>query len=245
MIKAAPALVISLVGLVNLTSYLIPAQAQIIPTIKIAADPPKPPPTGDPDNGRIPAGSRGPCENTSTPFTPLLPVTNSGFSGYTLSGHPTFWFYVPYKAGSVSSGKFVLEDREGNTFYRTFFTLPNKPGFVSISIPNTAKPLNSKEQYKWALKLDCASTDSGQPNFVIHTGLVEKVDMPNLETELKMAKVEERINLYVKNNIWYDVSSDLAQINSRPQAWRDLLKAIGLEQLEQEPIAGAVLPIEK
>lgn len=243
MIKAAPALVVSLVGLVNLTSYLTPAQAQIIHTIKIAADQ-TPPGNGDPD-GRKPTGTRGPCENTNTPFTPLLPVTNSGFSGYTLTGHPTFWFYVPYKTGSVSSGKFVLEDREGNTFYRTSFTLPNKPGFVSISIPNTAKPLNSKEQYKWALKLDCASTDSGQPNFVIHSGLVEKVDMPNLETELKTAKVEDRINLYVKNSIWYDVSSDLAQIHSRPQAWRDLLKAIGLEQLEQEPIAGAVLPLEK
>jgi hypothetical protein len=244
MIKAAPALIISFVGLVNLTSYLTPAQAEIIPTIKIAADPPEPSPNGNPD-GRKPTGTRGPCENTNTPFTPLLPVTNSGFSGYTLTGHPTFWFYVPYKTGSVSSGKFVLEDREGNTFYRTSFTLPSKPGFVSISIPNTAKQLVSNEQYTWVLKLDCASTDSGQPNFVIHRGLVEKVDMPNLETELKTARLEERINLYVKNNIWYDVSSDLAQIHSRPQAWRDLLKAIGLEQLEQEPIAGAVLPLEK
>lgn len=244
MIKIKPALLISLAVLVNLTSHLTSARSQPSPSIQVASDPPKPPPQGNPA-GREPAGTRGPCEKTSTPFTPLLPVTQSGFSGSTVTGHPTFWFYIPYKTDSVRSGKFVLEDPEGNTFYRTKFKLPQTPGFVSVSIPTTQKALDTNKQYSWSLKLDCASADSDKPNFVMHRGVVQRVDMPSLETQLKTAKLEERINLYLKNSLWYDASTDLAQIRSLPQAWRDLLKAVGLEQLEQEPVAGSVVPIEK
>jgi hypothetical protein len=199
----------------------------------------KPPVDGRPPE-REPAGTRGSCEKTDQPFTPLLPVSKSGFSGYTLTEHPTFWFYVPYKITSVTSGKFSLQDEEGNTFYRTSFKLPNTPGFVSVSVPTTEKPLEKNKTYNWKFTLSCASQDSEQPPQVWHMGTVQRVDMPALETQLKTANLEERTNLYIKNNIWYDASTDLAKVRESPQAWRNLLKAIGLEQLAQEPIVGSV-----
>jgi len=276
MIKMKLALAIAL-ALIEITSCLEIAQAQLSPSLKGVSDPPgqppvdggnppkrvptgtgvsdppRPPVDGNPPE-RQPAGTRGPCENTTgTPFTPLLPVDKSGFSGYTLTEHPTFWFYIPYKTSSVSSGNFSIEDQQGNTLYRTSVRLPTTPGFVSVSIPTTEKPLEQNKQYRWTFTLSCASQETSEPPnqetpespIVLHTGSVQRVDMPALESQLKTATLEERINLYVEKSIWYDAPTDLAKSNERSQAWRNLLKSLGLEQLANEAIAGEVVPIEE
>ena len=244
MIRMKSALVLAYL-LLDITSYIEIAKTQIEPIRQLAFQQEKPPIPGRPPE-REPAGTRGPCEETKTPFTPLLPVTSTEtkFSGFTLTGHPTFWFYVPYQASSVSSGKFSLEDRQGNPVYQTSFKLPNTPGFISVSIPATEKNLEKNKLYRWTFSLSCASIDSSEPPPVWHTGTVQRVDMPALKTQLKTATLEERINLYVKNKIWYDASTDLAKIHNSPQAWLNLLKATDLEQLNQAAIAGSVVPIE-
>jgi hypothetical protein len=247
MIKLKPVLLIAFVVMADITCRLLPAQTQINPSLQVASDPPKPPRRGTPD-GREPAGSRGSCEKNSTlsvPFTPLLPpASDDGFLGVTLKERPTFWFYIPYKMDSVKSGSFVLREREGNVVYPIDFKLPKTPGFVSVSIPDTAKPLEKNKQYIWKFVLYCASQNSDQPPSISHEGLVQRGDMDNVEIQLRTAKLPERIKLYIDNKIWYDASSDLAQIHSLSQVWRNLLTAIGLEELEQEPIAGSVVPIE-
>ncbi len=274
MIKMKLALAIAL-ALIEITSCLEIAQAQLSPSLQGVSDPPgqppvdgnppkrvpagtgvsdppRPPVDGNPPEPREPAGTRGSCENTTgTPFTPLLPVDKSGFSGYTLTEHPTFWFYIPYKTSSVSSGNFSIEDQQGNTLYQTSVRLPTTPGFVSVSIPTTEKPLEQNKQYRWTFTLSCASQETSEPPNqeiserpnVSHTGMVQRVDMPALESQLKTATLEERIKLYVENGIWYDAPTDLAKSKNFPQDWLNLLRAIGLEQLAQEPIAGEVVPI--
>jgi hypothetical protein len=177
---------------------------------------------------------------------PLLPMTDGDFSGFTLRERPIFWFYVPYKTDSVSSGEFVLEDREGNLVNHIRFKLPKTPGFVSVSIPTTAEPLEKNKSYNWKFLVYCASQPpTDLKNFDIKEGWVQRVDRTDLETPLKTAKLEERIKLYVDNKIWYDASADLANIREVPQAWLYLLRAIRMEQLNQEAIAGSVEPIEK
>lgn len=247
MIKVKLVLIISLVILVDLTTDLIPVQAQVTPSLQLATVPAKPPSRGTPPR-RTPMGTRGPCEETKLPFTPVLPVSESGFSGFTLAEYPTFWFYIPYNTNTVNSGRFVVEDQEENLIYRTEFKLPKTPGFVSISIPTTANPLEKGKQYNWTLVLNCASPDSqnsDQPNFVSHQGMIERVDMESLEAQLKTAPLAERLNLYIDNQIWYDATTELLQIRDVPPAWRNLLRAIDLEELEQNAIAGSIEPIEK
>ena len=244
MIRMKPALAIALV-LVAITSSLENAQAQLSLSPKLSSDPPNlPSGTGRPDD-RSPGGTRGPCEEaTGIPFTPLLPVNKSGFSGYTLTGHPTFWFYVPYKSKAIS-GKFSIEGAQKNPVYQTNLKLPETPGFVSVSLPNTEKPLEKNQAYRWTLALNCPSSDPSDYPKVWHTGTVQRIDMPALENQLKTAKLEERTKLYAANSIWYDAPSDAAKISDSSQAWLNLLKAMGLEKLEKEPIVGSVMPTEK
>lgn len=243
MMQLKPIGLIALIVLASMTGYLTPAQAQNYSNFHVASDPPKPPKRGTP-SGREPAGTRGPCEETAIPLTPMLPLIDSEFSGLTLNEHPTFWFYVPYQSDSVSRGRFAIEDVEGNLVYRLRFKLPEKPGFVSVTIPTTEQPLEYNKQYRWTFTLYCANQPSDQPNFVFHQGRVQRVERDNLEAQLKTANRGEQINLYLENHLWYDASAELAQTRNLPHVWLKLLSAMDLEMLSQEAIAGAVVPIE-
>lgn len=239
-----PALAIALV-LMSIISFIEIAQAELSLSTKISADPPKlPSGIGKPDD-RTPAGTRGPCEEaTGIPFTPLLPVNSSGFSGYTLTGYPTFWFYVAYNSFALT-GKFSIENAKKTQVYQTNLKLPQTPGFVSVSIPATEKPLEKNQAYRWTFTINCPSSDPLDYPKVWHTGTVQRIDMPALENQLKTAKLEERTKLYITNSIWYDAPTDVAKISERSPAWFNLLKAMNLEQLEKEPIVGSVVPIER
>ncbi|MEO8890126.1 MAG: DUF928 domain-containing protein [Coleofasciculaceae cyanobacterium] len=244
MIIMKPALAIALI-LVSIISSREIAHAQLNLSPKLSAEPPNlPPGTGKPDD-RTPGGTRGPsCEKIAgVSFTPLLPVNNSGFSGYTLTGYPTFWFYVAYKIKDIS-GNFSLVDAKKNQVYQTTLKLPQTPGFVSISLPATEKPLEKNQAYRWTFTLNCPSSDPLDYPKVWHTGIVQRIDMPALENQLKTSKLEERTKLYIANRIWYDAPTDVAKISERSH-WLNLLKVIGLEELEKEPIVGSIVPIER
>lgn len=203
-----------------------------------------PPVDGRPPE-RYPKGTRGPCPKTEIPFTPLLPLTNSGFSGFTLTEYPTFVFYIPYESSSITFGKFSIEEKDGTSIYKAQLSIPETPGFVTVSLPQTIKPLELNKEYRWHFQLYCQSPDPGEPASVWHDGLITRVDMPMLEDQLNTVKsLEERIKLHQDNNIWYDVSTDLAEIHNRPQVWQNLLKEMDVEWLKQEPIAGSAVSVE-
>ncbi len=250
-IKSAFLLTLGFV-LFEMSSYLKIVQAQVNSSRKISLIQGKPPVDDRPDD-REPLGSRTPtggCEkmDNSTSFTPVLPVTgeklaDDRFSGSTLTGHPTFWFYVPYKASTIAGASFSLVNQETNTeFYSTDLNLPKTPGFIKISIPIKQKPLDKNKLYKWEFTIYCDKNDFSL--MVYNKGLIQRVDIASLEAQLKTATLDERINLYIKNKIWYDVSTELVQIHDHPKVWLDLLSSVGLKQLFQKPIAGSALPTE-
>lgn len=197
---------------------------------------------------RAGGGSRTPCPSVDPFLTALMPVTNLG---KTVAERPTFWFYVPYSAQQAPAGEFSLESEQGNTIYRTPFTLPNTPGFVSFSTPPTAPPLAVDKPYRWYFKLYCDPQKSSTPVFV--EGWVQRVELtPELENQLRSAKQQEYV-VYAANGIWYDALDSLAQLrltnpaNARlNQEWASLLgaKGVGLSQLSQAPVVGRVsLPL--
>jgi hypothetical protein len=220
---------------------------QAHPIQKLASLKQDPPVRDRPNDDRKPAGTRGPCEQTEQPFTPLLPITDSGvkFSGFTLKEYPTFWFYIPYQSNTINRGAFFIEDlQQGNRTYQVNFQLPETPGFVRISLPKTANPLEVNKQYSWQFTLYCATNDPTDSSQIVwHQGVIERLDPQRLETKIATAWVVDRMEFYRDNRLWYDISADLVQIYDFPLAWRYLLRAIDLEELKKEPIAGSVQPI--
>ena len=207
---------------------------------------PNPPTTPIPDGNRIPGGSlsgddQAVCPSRSQPLTAITPISGQGS---TLSGHPTFWFYIPYTSAEVQEGEFsILTQNEDERIYKTLFQLPAQPGFVSITLPmDKAESLQEGQYYHWYLNLSCASTVEAQTDLNID-GWVQRVESPS---EVAAQDGE------ASPSIWYDVVNDLATqlktVSSNEmeakQAWVELLESVELDALAQEPVVGPVMLID-
>lgn len=214
-----------------------------------------PPQRGNPDDTeQAVTRSIGACGQAGVPLTPMLPKTasasNNEFSGYTLTSHPTFWFYIPYNTTSIEKGRFIIENEqgEGEAVWKVDFKMPKTPGLVKISIPPTAKPLELNKTYRWNLIVFCNNeqgngeqAQASNQNFVFETGIVQRINDPALQNQLNEATPEEKLTVYANRQVWYDATTNLAQVRQSPQ-WSEFLKSIGLEPLSRAAIAGSILP---
>lgn len=247
-----PIVVVSAVSLIATVTYLSPLSAQ--PSSgRVGAFPlplsnqSSPDFSGDGRPGdRTGGGSRTPCPRINAPFTTaLIPMNNLG---KTVAERPTFWFYVPYSPQAAPAGEFVLQAENGKEVYRTAFTLPATPGFVSFSTPLAVEPLKINKSYHWYFKLYCEGQRLSTPVFV--EGWVQRVEKTSaLKRQLQAARAREDI-VYADNGLWYDALNYLAQLrlnnpsNSRVASdWASLLsaKGVGLAQFSQGSIVGEVI----
>lgn len=192
---------------------------------------------------RDPSGTRGPCDESDIPFTPLLPVTPTGFTAKTLSEYPTLWFYVPYRSDRVKNGTFSLDTLQGKRVYLISFQLPQTPGFVSIKLPNQKAGLQPNQSYRWHMQLNCASSRrQKEVNFVFHKGVITRIPQISLESRLKQSLDEDikLITFYKNHEIWDDAFTKATEPKPISTVWTSLLQAVGLEELSNAPMAGAV-----
>ncbi|ESA35284.1 hypothetical protein N836_12975 [Leptolyngbya sp. Heron Island J] len=209
-------------------------------------DLPNPPTTPIPDGNRTPGGSlsgdQAVCPPRAQQLTAITPISAQG---KTLSGHPTFWFYVPYTAAEVQEGEFsILTQNEDERIYKTLFQLPAEPGFVSITLPmDEVSSLQEGQYYHWYLNLSCASTVEAQTDLNID-GWVQRVASTS-EVDAQASDAS--------SDIWYDLVDNLAaQLQAvsgnnveLEQSWVELLEAVELEALTQEPVIGPVKLIDR
>lgn len=211
-------------------------------------DLPTPPQTPIPSGNRSPGGSlsgdQAVCPPTPQQLTALTPISAQG---KTLSGHPTFWFYVPYTAAEVEKGEFsILTQNEDERIYETSFQLPDQPGFISITVPaGEASSLQEGQYYHWYLNLSCASTAEAKTDLNID-GWVQRIGSAS------EADTQEGDTV---PGVWYDAAADLAaQLHTVSdtdnaveieQAWAELLKSVDLDALVQEPVVGPVRLIDE
>lgn len=250
--------------IISLMTNLSPAMAQVEPSntifepISIPSLLPNLPPK---DGGGTPhtnngTGTRGDCEYKEGDLFLTRMAGGKNFQ-LTVSDYPTFWVYVPYGSDKVSSGEFSIQQGE-NDIYRATFKLPATPGIVSVTIPKTEKPLELDKTYRWYFEMSCPrSTQPQQAATRLApaslTGFVRRVSQPpELEAELNRAKNPlERVAAYARHDVWYDMFTELAQLRLQypddatlENIWLELLgdERIGLKEIEQEPIAGSVIP---
>ncbi len=197
---------------------------------------------GRPTN-RIGTGSRGECPSVDLLTTALMPEKNVGL---TVDDNPSFWFFVPYKPQETPTGEFVLQNEANEEIYQTYFTLPNTPGVVRLTVPSTV-PIVLNKDYQWYFKLYCSQQRLLNPIFV--RGWVQKIAIqPNLKGLLKSAtKPRQRVAIYAENGIWYSALSELAKLRldepKNPMLakdWANLLQDVDLANLASEAIVGEV-----
>ncbi|NES84230.1 MAG: DUF928 domain-containing protein [Moorea sp. SIO2B7] len=190
-------------------------------------------------------GSRGDCPIASSgtegkiTLTPLIP---SDSKGLTVEESPTIWIQVSYNSDQIEkeiTGEFSLEDSE--TYLKVApkqipVTLPKTSGVFPVSIPHS---LEVNKWYRWYLVFDCNSPDSSNDSVLSIEGIVQRVELPGLKSQLETQTRQERIAIYKDKGIWYDVLHEAAMLRcSNPEnaaPWRELLRDddVKLAEIEQ------------
>ena len=183
--------------------------------------------------------SRGNCPVSDRPLTALVPKINLGL---TTESHPTFWFYIPDEMASVDEAKFTLLDDENNPIiYELSIELSETSGFVSVSLPDTATPLEVDRKYHWFFDLQCDEDEPSKNPTV--DGWIQRVEPnPTLASELEETPDTEDYVIYANHGIWFDALTGLIQ-QYRTQAenpileadWLALLEAACLEEISATP----------
>ena len=221
--------------------------------------PPKRPAGLTPVSGRRAGmGSRGNCPGVKMPLTALVPFeaqTNANgngnqssigiVGGRTTSERPNFLFYVPYTQQNLdkSSAEFILEDSKGRSVYENKqVALPSQAGVIGIPLPKNVKPLEVGQTYRWYFKVRCDRQTGSVPVFV--EGDIQRVSLnSNVTEQLQAAGAKQKIEIYKKENLWFDALNMLAQKRqsssqdaSFEQDWQNLLQDVKLGEIATAPL---------
>ena len=185
---------------------------------------------------RTGGGSRSECPNLNPPLTALAPSSNAGT---TIASHPTIWVYVPYTSAQAPIGEFVLQNDQRDDIVRLSFTLPETPGFVSVTVPDSEAALTGNEWHLWYFNLYCDPDQNAPPIFA--QGWIQRVELTNepLHNDGANLRLDQ---YYAQNGIWFDALNELATLRrDRPSDpglltdWQMLLGADGVELTIAEP----------
>jgi hypothetical protein len=213
-----------------LLSASLPIAAQILP---------KPPDTGTPTGNPTPGTSR---PEASCPKMPkeLTAIVANNSKDFTLSAHPTVWFYIPYSAAQLSRIEFLLlSGNERQTIYQTNIQLIDKPGVIKITIPTDSKyALKPNQNYRWRLNVDCQPDKTIEPDVSID-GWVRRIS----PAEGSRAQAPSK-----DYQAWYDAIDAIATRHfanptngEATKAWSDLLKTLKFPWVQPEPFTNSKL----
>lgn len=198
------------------------------------------PPDPEPPDDREGSGSRTSCPPVEKPLTALI----ASQVNYTLSGHPTFWFYVPYPSDLPREVEFVLLDERETEVYKTIVPISDTPGIVSFRLPESVPPLEIGKPYLWQFSYRCNPRIRAEDDYV--EGMVQRVAADSaLISELEAATTPlQRVELYAANGLWHETLTTLAELRRDNPGdadiaaeWTELLESIGLGHLANEAIA--------
>ena len=208
--------------------------------------PPKPPDTGTPEGSPSPGGTRtesdriASCRGKQKSITSL---TGNEIKEFTVSSHPSFWFYVPYTVDEIGYLEFTLEDsRDKKTVYQTRIKLSEEAGVMEVALPNRDRyALKPDKNYTWYLKGYCNDSSQDEPDIAL-LGWISRITLESpLQEQLQSGSPQYKV--YLQNTIMYDAITALAkQYQSQPEspqiknAWIALLDRLGLIQLADKPI---------
>lgn len=204
-----------------------------------------------PDRGAPPAtaggATRGSCSVSNKSLTPLMPKQKLAL---TVSERPSFFWYVPKLANKTAEFLLIAYDEQsgGEVLYETEFTLPDKAGIVSFTMPKDAPALEFGKQYQWFLSVSCDSENSEEKITV--DGWVEREEKaPSLALAKQVENLEasKKAAIYAKAGMWTDGIKTLVEMRcANPNDvkikndWEGFLSSVGLADFViKEPLVNS------
>lgn len=165
----------------------------------------------------------GSCEaNSAAVLTALVPFSHVG---QTISGHPTFTWFVPDRTSRPLQLR--LFTRSGQLLYKT--DMESQSGIMSVALPPNLPQLSIGQSYQWQVVLVC---DPNVPSRnVVATAEIQVVaPVASLQAQLAAAQTpQQRIDLYAQAGLWYDamaVARKASETSQNQAAVLELLDAL-------------------
>ena len=173
----------------------------------------------------------GSCEGDSAAtLTALVPFSHVG---QTISGHPTFTWFVPDRTSRPL--QFRLFSRTGQLLYRT--EMQSQPGIMSVALPENLPQLSVGQSYQWQVVLVC---DRNVPSRNVVAAAEIQVVAPaaSLQSQLAAAQTpQQRIDLYAKAGLWYDAIAEARKAAGTSQNQAAVLELLdALASSEAKPL---------
>ncbi|MEG4211101.1 DUF928 domain-containing protein [Microcoleus sp. S13_B4] len=173
----------------------------------------------------------GSCEgNSPAILTALVPFSHVG---QTISGHPTFTWFVPDRTPRPLQLR--LFTRTGQLLYRT--EMQSQPGIMSVALPSNLPQLSIGQSYQWQVVLVC---DPNVPSRNVVAAAEIQVVAPaaSLQTQLAAAQTpQQRIDLYAEAGLWYDAIAEARKASETSQSQAAVLELLdALASSEAEPL---------
>ena len=173
----------------------------------------------------------GSCEgDSSAVLTALVPFSHVG---ETISGHPTFTWFVPDRTSRPL--QFRLFTRSGQLLYKT--EMESQPGIMSVALPSNLPQLSIGQSYQWQVVLIC---DRNVPSRnVVATAEIQVVaPAESLQAQLAAAQTpQQRIDLYAQAGLWYDAIAEARKAPGTSQNQAAVLELLdALASSEAEPL---------
>jgi hypothetical protein len=233
----------------GIASFMLSVALSIAPVALAKYTPPKDP--SAPKETVTNTTRGGSCEaNSTVGLTALVPYSHVG---ETISGHPTFIWFVPDRTPYPL--QFRLFGAAGQPIYRT--EIQSQPGIMSFTLPSNLPQLKVGQSYKWQVVLVC---DRNVPSRNAVAVAEIRVVGPDASLQAQLAAAgtsQQRIALYAQFGLWYDAIAearkasetsrnqgpvlelldDLASSEAQPlKDWSDRLRQIrAIEQQRQPP----------
>ncbi|HHP7231586.1 MAG TPA: DUF928 domain-containing protein [Xenococcaceae cyanobacterium] len=186
-------------------------------------------------------------DNSEVSLIPILPAIDQRL---TIASHPTFLVHLPQT--SAQQVFLTIQDENEAYSYQTILPISGESGIISVTLPETAPPLNIGKNYQWSIALICE--EGLKPDSPIVQGSVVRVQAPRELTKSESAESSqggvslteqssqinpiEQANLYAEAGIWYETILTLAQLrkeqpdNAELQSiWEQILTSIGLNEI--------------
>lgn len=207
-----------------------------------------------PTTGRRRGGTsrRNDCPSLPTTLTALVPgdeTGNKSFLSKTTAEFPSFWVYLPsLEKTEISTGEFVLQNKEGKDIYRTTVKLPQKAGVMGIPLPNQPQySLKEGNEYRWYFSIFCRNTDKKSGYIHVDAVIKRVAAAPALLQQLEANK-SEQYKVYEKNDILHDAVSNLATLRAASpnssklgEDWKQLLTSLNLQEFAGVPVVKTAL----
>lgn len=180
------------------------------------------------------SGSRGCSEINATGLTLITPQDHVPT---TISGHPTFLWYVSNTTPVQISFTLVEPEVSDSVFEKRLKV--DKPGIISLRLPSNVPELIEGKEYKWTVSVICNEKRPTENTYAF--AWIQRVPAtPELSQKLAGASDKQKRSLiYAQSGIWYDAISMLytnSQYNTQQnlqalEIFSSLLRQVGLSEL--------------